>query len=209
MPPIPDLSVWQVPAAKPDMVPLHDVDRSRKPAPILERGSRQPAKLCFFRTVTVVTRSWHRAMPTAILPTKPPTKPLGVPVGAINKRWWSQTGSNRRPHACKARALPTELWPLFGSRGRRPPMAAARVALASLRSEERGTITPAEPTRPAHGTATSASHHDRALVGAKRRKPDRAQRLKGAGPSARDTRWWAWEDSNFRPHAYQARALTN
>ena len=29
--------------------------------------------------------------------------------------WWSQTGSNRRPHACKARALPTELWPLSGS----------------------------------------------------------------------------------------------
>jgi hypothetical protein len=27
--------------------------------------------------------------------------------------WWSQTGSNRRPHACKARALPTELWPLL------------------------------------------------------------------------------------------------
>src|ERR1700693_727615 len=28
--------------------------------------------------------------------------------------WWSQTGSNRRPHACKARALPTELWPRAG-----------------------------------------------------------------------------------------------
>ena len=27
------------------------------------------------------------------------------------KKWWRQTGSNRRPHACKARALPTELWP--------------------------------------------------------------------------------------------------
>ena len=26
--------------------------------------------------------------------------------------WWSQTGSNRRPPACKAGALPTELWPL-------------------------------------------------------------------------------------------------
>lgn len=25
--------------------------------------------------------------------------------------WWSQTGSNRRPQACKASALPTELWP--------------------------------------------------------------------------------------------------
>ena len=27
--------------------------------------------------------------------------------------WWSQTGSNRRPEACKATALPTELWPPF------------------------------------------------------------------------------------------------
>ena len=27
------------------------------------------------------------------------------------KSWWSQTGSNRRPQACKASALPTELWP--------------------------------------------------------------------------------------------------
>jgi hypothetical protein len=30
---------------------------------------------------------------------------------ACREEWWSQTGSNRRPHACKARALPTELWP--------------------------------------------------------------------------------------------------
>jgi hypothetical protein len=30
--------------------------------------------------------------------------------------WWRRTGSNRRPHACKARALPTELRPLFGTR---------------------------------------------------------------------------------------------
>ena len=27
------------------------------------------------------------------------------------RKWWSQTGSNRRPPACKAGALPTELWP--------------------------------------------------------------------------------------------------
>jgi hypothetical protein len=25
--------------------------------------------------------------------------------------WWSQAGSNRRPSACKADALPAELWP--------------------------------------------------------------------------------------------------
>ena len=33
--------------------------------------------------------------------------------GASGKggKWWSQTGSNRRPEACKATALPTELWP--------------------------------------------------------------------------------------------------
>ena len=35
------------------------------------------------------------------------------------------------------------------------------------------------------------------------------------GPSLSDSeagrlkKWWAWEDLNFRPHAYQARALTN
>lgn len=33
---------------------------------------------------------------------------LAVP-SSKPREWWSQTGSNRRPHACKARALPTEL----------------------------------------------------------------------------------------------------
>ena len=42
--------------------------------------------------------------------------------------WWSQTGSNRRPHACKARALPTELWPHL----------AIEEALASARRRVRG-----------------------------------------------------------------------
>ena len=31
------------------------------------------------------------------------------------KIWWSQTGSNRRPEACKATALPAELWPQSGT----------------------------------------------------------------------------------------------
>ncbi len=30
------------------------------------------------------------------------------------------------------------------------------------------------------------------------------------GPeTGEDKTWWAWEDLNLRPHAYQARALTN
>ncbi len=55
------------------------------------------------------------------------------------------------------------------------------------------------------------------IPGAKRRKADQPPRLMarkakrtavraGAGGQAK---WWAWEDLNFRPHAYQARALTN
>ena len=32
------------------------------------------------------------------------------------EKWWSQTESNRRPLACHASALPTELWPLTGKR---------------------------------------------------------------------------------------------
>ena len=32
--------------------------------------------------------------------------------------WWSQTGSNRRPPACKAGALPTELWPRCAAESR-------------------------------------------------------------------------------------------
>ena len=85
-------------------------------------------------------------------------KPRGLMAGAkdvfsANEQpgWWSQTGSNRRPPACKAGALPTELWP--------------RLDL----------------------TATfQAISRD---------------------PATQD--WWAWKDLNFRPHAYQARALTN
>lgn len=29
------------------------------------------------------------------------------------------------------------------------------------------------------------------------------------GPCPLERKWWAWEDLNLRPHAYQARALTN
>ena len=47
----------------------------------------------------------------------------------INPGWWSQTGSNRRPPACKAGALPTELWPQVG--GRPPTLKLRRATFAS------------------------------------------------------------------------------
>ncbi len=74
------------------------------------------------------------------------------------REWWSQTGSNRRPEACKATALPTELWPRF---------------------------------KPTFQTNVS--------------NPPRTTQAQ----TGRLRFWWAWEDLNFRPHAYQARALTN
>ena len=74
-------------------------------------------------------------------------------------RWWSQTGSNRRPHACKARALPTELWPLIS---KRPAQLGAVIDPSSARPRVTQLVV-----------------------------------------------WWAQADSNRRPHAYQACALTS
>jgi hypothetical protein len=52
-------------------------------------------------------------------------------------RWWSQTGSNRRPPACKAGALPAELWPRSAervfSRFRKRRLACRAVARGSTR----------------------------------------------------------------------------
>jgi hypothetical protein len=37
----------------------------------------------------------------------------------------------------------------------------------------------------------------------------RQRQLPRSTGTAHPIKWWAWEDLNFRPHAYQARALTN
>ena len=79
--------------------------------------------------------------------------------GACGAVWWSQTGSNRRPPACKAGALPTELWPRQEC-GSRRHVSGQRILMPKI-------------------------------------------------PIVDSWSWWAWEDLNFRPHAYQARALTN
>ena len=86
--------------------------------------------------------------------------------------WWSQTGSNRRPHACKARALPAELWP----RTRRRMLYVALIVRSPSLALRRSSLRSRGPAEP------------------------KLQSSEG---------WWAWEDLNFRPHAYQARALTN
>src|SRR5947209_18116533 len=68
------------------------------------------AKQCLLRG-----RCGDRARPDFALRATPGTLRLftcvAAPRVAEGEAWWSQTGSNRRPHACKARALPAELWP--------------------------------------------------------------------------------------------------
>ena len=78
-------------------------------------------RTCSLSTMTNITRiaSERRREPQFLLHGSGRTRTNAVDETARQSRhadrpkirWWSQTGSNRRPHACKARALPTELWP--------------------------------------------------------------------------------------------------
>ena len=75
--------------------------------------------------------------------------------------------------------------------------------------------------RAIHGRASKRLPADRITAGgARRNRTDDLLLAKQAlsqlsyGPARRGypaeaREWWAWEDLNFRPHAYQARALTN
>ena len=68
--------------------------------------------------MTVEVRRYRPALPPAKAGGAGPDRRQAVPAKQTNrpantdpKGWWSRTGSNRRPEACKATALPTELRP--------------------------------------------------------------------------------------------------
>ena len=108
-----------------------------------------------------------------------------IPASAL---WWRMTGSNRRPSACKADALPAELIPLCLLRVRLPALRGARsvavpyVLPPSLRSG-----------RLASQTLATTSCLLRLL-------------LATLSPVSS---WWVWLASNQRPPRYQHGALTN
>ncbi len=63
-------------------------------------------RICFLRTSSFAKarlRRSHGGQPSFPLACRPKLQ--------SSEGWWSQTGSNRRPPACKAGALPAELWP--------------------------------------------------------------------------------------------------
>ena len=94
-------------AANPATFPLNDV--RYLPAPHDPEDQREGSKTCVFRM-----RVNH---------SKRASTHAGRRTMRGDRRWWSQSGSNRRPDACKATALPAELWPqsaiasVFGNRG--------------------------------------------------------------------------------------------
>ena len=114
--------------------------------------------------------------------------------------WWSQTGSNRRPPACKAGALPTELWPRRRSRnqtarahpGSRPPFGRSPFLTRGMATRQARSGHPfrLDPRSQSFRRGSEKpSHEDRDVL----RRPQT---------------WWAWDDSNVRPHPYQGCALT-
>jgi hypothetical protein len=75
------------------------------------RPARRPAKPA---DAPVARLSRSAAWPRHAVPaSRPGPKRRHAPASCDAWRvgWWSQPGSNRRPPACKAGALPAELWP--------------------------------------------------------------------------------------------------
>lgn len=100
--------------------PLRDPQtRSRGPPPNALAARRKPrytVTLSAFNPSALPRRfpRPRRASPRPFRCRSAPPRPAAV---AASGGWWSQGGSNSRPPACKAGALPAELWPRFGGSG--------------------------------------------------------------------------------------------
>jgi hypothetical protein len=124
---------------------------------------------------------------------------IGLPSRSAFRRegWWSLSGSNRRPHACKARALPAELRPHDRKDECNALIVETMLAIRSSRRPVR--------LRPSRLRPLGYGEVNRATA----RQPSLNLPTCRAEAGVASEGWWAWEDLNFRPHAYQARALTN
>src|ERR687893_1874389 len=113
------------------MLPLYDFKHPRIPH---TRGEARTSDKIHDREVS-------RSMNIRIRPKGP------------KRSWWSLSGSNRRPEACKATALPAELRPLTIMVGlgrlERPtsPLSGVRSNHLSYRPQSTGPAAPRPPTR--------------------------------------------------------------
>ena len=105
--------------------PRDNPTRNAKTRAFTSRNPKVPRLLQTLFTMSNISRVQYQAAGvgnriTATRIQQDPDYPCSVfPFPAPGSRksvWWSQTGSNRRPPACKAGALPAELWPRSGIR---------------------------------------------------------------------------------------------
>ena len=127
-----------------------------------------------------------------------PHKQLKPKPSLFTCKWWRWTESNRRPPACKAGALPIELHPQSFVSGHRlaPMVPRLKGERAALRERRKVVVVSRLGVICEH---RSGAYVEYVSTGAQKIAPRRPpERL-----------WWAREDLNLRPHAYQACALTN
>jgi hypothetical protein len=116
---------------------LGDAHRSRRY--VMDAASRSTLGAILLFTMSDITHP-HRAIGPVRERNCFFRRTSQVPNSSSNRRiepdddpgWWSQTGSNRRPPACKAGALPTELWPRTGTHAPRRPEPRTRESLVGL-----------------------------------------------------------------------------
>ena len=125
---------------RPDMFPLHDVEYlrcMRKQATKLFERTRSLGKCLLNTTLPKKAHGGASNSDQIVRSRRALRRASGAPIqnpdgDNTSKKWWSQTGSNRRPQACKASALPTELWPR-ARRARFIPAARWRTARRAAR----------------------------------------------------------------------------
>ena len=96
-----------------DRSPLYDVRNHARRSLVRDTNANSVSRgRCGYGFQPTLQAGW---LAEPKLATTSPPLPVGLrrdsPARSASEGWWSQTGSNRRPHACKARALPAELWP--------------------------------------------------------------------------------------------------
>ena len=107
--------------------------------------------------------------------------------------WWSLTGSNRRPLLAKQALSQLSYGPVSPK--------TSRISRSRWHPDAKGVA------RPTGRRAPMAPPSRAARTAALNSPPE--THFGSFAPLDNATEWWAWEDLNFRPHAYQARALTN
>ena len=172
---------------------LHNVKQNRQ-HPFNERMSQ-----IFMRMMTQSRQKQSAGRNQAVL--RLPIAHFRVP-----PTWWSLTGSNRRHPACKAGALPAELRPQFRClKRRRLSQPNLRLIISCVQQNFQFTpFNQQAPSKRSFARPTGRRARLRALLSL-----SKGRRIAALAALIReDKTWWAWIDSNYRPHPYQGCALT-